>query len=160
MADLGVFADAHTVCFERLLLGTPERVWRHLTEPELLSHWLGIALLEPRVGGRVELHVSDAIVSGTVLEHDPPQRFACSWRARTLREDLDGLVAFSLDALRNDTRLVLRHTAHHVRSAAASASHWHARLDALAARLANRAAPDQTASAAAVLAEYAARLPA
>ncbi|HMJ12826.1 MAG TPA: SRPBCC domain-containing protein [Polyangiaceae bacterium] len=160
MHDPGVFLDLHTVCFERALPDAPERVWQHLTEPELLAHWLGLALLEQRVGGRVELQLSDAIVSGTVLEYVPSQRFACSWHRYGLNDEVRGLVAFRLEARAAGTRLVLRHAVSGARVAAAPASEWHARLDALDARLRGEPPIDHAARVASLLPVYEARLPA
>jgi uncharacterized protein YndB with AHSA1/START domain len=160
MADFGVIADVQTVCFERFFAGTPERVWEHLTDPELLVHWLGLGRLEPRAGGRLDLQVSDAVVSGTVLEYVPPQQLACSWHAGYTREDLDGLVAFELQARGTQTLLVLRHTVHGVRSLARAASQWHARLDALAALLTHAGGVDQSRREEEVFPAYAARVPA
>jgi uncharacterized protein YndB with AHSA1/START domain len=160
MADFGVFADVHTLCFERLLAGTPERVWQHLTEPELLIHWLGLACLDSRAGGRLDLQVSDAVVSGTFLEYVCPRRLACSWHARYTREHFDGLVAFQLESSGTHTLLVFRHTVYGLHSLARAASQWHARLDALAAQLTSSGGFDQTCRAEQVFGVYAARVPA
>lgn len=156
MTDFGMFTDARTVCFERLLPGTRERVWQHVTQPELLADWLGLARLEARPGGRLELHVSDAVVSGTVLVHVPPLRLACSWHASLTDQDFDGLVDIDLETHGAGTRLVLRVTAHGGRPAARVASAWHARLDALATLLVHGGPIDQAGRAEQVFPDYAA----
>jgi uncharacterized protein YndB with AHSA1/START domain len=156
MAELGVFTDPHTVTFERLLAAAPERVWQYWTEPELLAQWLGLARLEPHAGGRLDLQLSDAVVSGTILEYVAPQRLACSWRARYTSEHFEGLVACQLQASGAHSTLSLRHTVYGVRSLARAASQWHARLDALAALLTGAGSLDQTRRAEQLLATYAA----
>ena len=82
----GTLVDSTTVRFERLLPGPIERVWDHLTRPELLSTWLcKTASMDVRSGGRVELtmdhgddgipeNVKDKICILRGLEEDHPRR--------------------------------------------------------------------------------------
>lgn len=51
--------------FERRLRHSPERVWRLLTTPEGLAGWLAEAVIEPREGGRMDLHFT----------HPPSEQF-------------------------------------------------------------------------------------
>ena len=52
----GTLVDATTVRFERLLPGPIERVWDHLTRPELLTTWLSAAAsMDLRDGGKIQL---------------------------------------------------------------------------------------------------------
>ncbi len=52
----GTLVEPTTMRFERVLPGPIERVWDHLTKPELLATWLSVAAaMELREGGKVEL---------------------------------------------------------------------------------------------------------
>ena len=55
LADMGTILNEHAVRFERVLPASPDKVWEHLTNPELLKSWLAAGSIEPRIGGRVEL---------------------------------------------------------------------------------------------------------
>ncbi|MFF7153673.1 metalloregulator ArsR/SmtB family transcription factor [Streptomyces sp. NPDC008139] len=61
------WADGRTFGFERALAGSPEVVWRHLTESALLARWwapedlrVSELVFEARPGGRVVLEYRDA----------------------------------------------------------------------------------------------------
>src|SRR6185369_11197430 len=56
MNDYGVVLDASTVRFERVLPGPIERVWEFLTGPVQRAKWFAGGPMEPRVGGKLELH--------------------------------------------------------------------------------------------------------
>ncbi|MFC4626941.1 metalloregulator ArsR/SmtB family transcription factor [Promicromonospora alba] len=65
------WADDRSFAFHRSLAGSPEQVWRHLTEPSLLARWwapndLRVAELvfEARPGGRVVLEYRDVEDAG------------------------------------------------------------------------------------------------
>jgi uncharacterized protein YndB with AHSA1/START domain/DNA-binding transcriptional ArsR family regulator len=66
-ADADRWADGRTFAFDRLLPASPEDVWRHWVEPELLATWwappsLSVVrcALVPRRGGRALLEYADA----------------------------------------------------------------------------------------------------
>ncbi|MFD5586516.1 metalloregulator ArsR/SmtB family transcription factor [Streptomyces sp. NPDC127063] len=68
------WADARSFTFLRSLPGSPELVWRHLTEPSLLTHWwtpddLHVSELafEARPGGRIVQEYADAEAPDTVV---------------------------------------------------------------------------------------------
>lgn len=48
--------DGWEIRFERRLRHSPERVWNALTTPEGLACWLAEADIDPRPGGRMDLH--------------------------------------------------------------------------------------------------------
>lgn len=66
-ADDSGRADGRSFHFHRSLTGSPEQVWRQLTEPSLLAHWwapddlrVSELVFQARPGGRVVLEYRDA----------------------------------------------------------------------------------------------------
>ncbi|MDI3387617.1 metalloregulator ArsR/SmtB family transcription factor [Streptomyces sp. B-S-A8] len=108
-ADRQGWADGRTFDFHRPLAGSPGRVWRHLTEPDLLRRWwapddlrVSELVFEARPGGRVVLEYRDAgdadgtdLVAGrgagVVEEVRPGERLAYRLSPRLP----DGSVAFT-----------------------------------------------------------------
>lgn len=100
-----------SVRLERVYRHPPERVWRALTEPELLAQWLMPNDFEPRVGHRFTFRTDpgpgfDGIVRCEVLELDPPRTLAFSWKGGPL----DTVLRFTLESEGGGTRLRLEHT--------------------------------------------------
>ncbi|WP_433021966.1 metalloregulator ArsR/SmtB family transcription factor [Kribbella sp. CA-294648] len=65
-ADEPGWADARSFKFQRSIAGSPDLVWRHLTEPALLEHWwtpddlrISELVFEARPGGRLFLEYRD-----------------------------------------------------------------------------------------------------
>lgn len=57
-----------------------EDVFAHFTEAEALASWMGDrAVVEPRPGGRLVLHLGDRVVEGRYLEVDFPRRVVVTW---------------------------------------------------------------------------------
>ena len=90
----------------------PEKVWRALTDPELLASWLMPNDFEPRVGHRftfrtdpVPAHGFDGIVRCEVLELVPARRLRVSWAGG----GLDTTVTWDLVPEGRGTRLLLSH---------------------------------------------------
>lgn len=61
------WADGRSFAFRRSLAGSPEAVWRHLTEPDLLARWwtpddlrVSELVFEAREGGRIVQEYRDA----------------------------------------------------------------------------------------------------
>ncbi|WP_405532852.1 metalloregulator ArsR/SmtB family transcription factor [Streptomyces avidinii] len=61
------WADGRSFAFHRSLIGGPDLVWRHLTEPDLLARWwtpdelrVGELVFEAWPGGRIVLEYRDA----------------------------------------------------------------------------------------------------
>ena len=76
--DLGQMFRAPGVRFERRLPGPIEKVWAHLTQPGELPGWYGAgSVIEPRVGGRVELN--DGHIRGVVTQWRAPSKLAHTW---------------------------------------------------------------------------------
>jgi uncharacterized protein YndB with AHSA1/START domain len=85
--------------FERRLSHPVERVWRAITRPEEIVHWLADAELEPAEGGTVVLrwlNTPDQVVArGTVSVFEPPTLLELDTDAHgvlrwELEEDGDG----------------------------------------------------------------------
>ena len=86
----------------------PEKVWRALTEPELLQRWLMKTDLKLQVGQQFEFRREplphwDGVVHCQLLEIEAPRFIKYTWRAL----GLDTAVSFSLEEMRGGTRLTL-----------------------------------------------------
>ncbi len=88
----------------------PEEVWRSLTEPGELSHWLADdAYLDLRPGGDVRMRTEGGEQrTGWVEEADPARRLAFWWR--TGEDDEPTRVEFELEEDADGTRVVLTET--------------------------------------------------
>ena len=59
---------------------TPTEVFPYLTDPTLLTRWMGDnADLEPAVGGAYAVDITGVPIRGTFLEVNPPHRLVFSW---------------------------------------------------------------------------------
>ena len=130
---------AAAVRFERRLRHPIDAVWRVVTRPEELAHWLPCPVeLELRPGGPMRFVFGpDYELDGEVLELDPPRRFAFRWGKDVLR--------LTLEPTADGTVLELLHVLHEegAPGAAKTAAGWHLCLDALERRVAG----EQAASA-------------
>ena len=128
-ADDAGWADGRTFDFSRSLVATPEVVWRHLTEPDLLAAWwtpddlrVSELVFEARPGGRIVLEYrdredvdgSDVVVGraeGTVDEVVPCQEL--SYRSSPMLPDgtpaFTAYVDLELRATDSGTYLDVRH---------------------------------------------------
>ena len=71
------FTHAHMVRFERSIEATPDKVWSVLTNVRLLPGWYGEGVIEPRVGGKVEL--MGGHIRGTVTQRQPSRKLIYTW---------------------------------------------------------------------------------
>jgi uncharacterized protein YndB with AHSA1/START domain len=78
---------AETVVVDCDLDESPHKVWRALTEAELMAAWLGANDIRPEVGCRFEVRAAPdaAPVACEVLEVEPDRSLTYSWRET--RED-------------------------------------------------------------------------
>jgi uncharacterized protein YndB with AHSA1/START domain len=88
-----------------------ERVWRALTDPELLADWLMPNDFQPEVGHTFQFRSDpapgwDGIVHCKVLELEAPHRLAMSWKGGMI----DTVVTFTLEEVAEGTKLRLDHT--------------------------------------------------
>ena len=90
----------------------PEKVWRTLTEPDLLAKWLMPNDIAPRVGHRFTFQTDpvpaagfDGVVHCEVLAVEKNRRISYAWRGG----QIDTVVTWTLTATAAGTRLHLEH---------------------------------------------------
>lgn len=86
--------DEAPLSFECDLPDPPEKVWRALTEPELLAAWLMPNDIKAEAGSRFAFAGSDAPIECEVLEAEPGRLLRYSWRERPGAKDADQFPAF------------------------------------------------------------------
>jgi len=153
--DFGAATAPDTVRLVRRLPGPVERVWAYLTDPELRGKWLASGAMEPRVGGRVELHFEHARLSnvieqvpdkyrgqeisdvtGRVVRWEPPRVLAYTWGESRGGESE---VTFELSPRDDDVQLVVMHRRLANRKEMTGvAAGWHTHLGILIDHLAGR----------------------
>ena len=76
----------------------PEKVWRALTQPELVAAWLGPNDIAPEVGHRFALEPTpDKPVDCEILEADPERRLSWRWREADERGGMvDSTITFEV----------------------------------------------------------------
>lgn len=103
--------QSHTLRFDLDLAHPPEKVWRALTEPALLSEWLlPIIHLELTPGAPFTFQAPpqpdwDGVVNGRVLEHHAPTKLVYAW----VVGDIDTTVTFTLAPTPAGTHLAIAH---------------------------------------------------
>jgi uncharacterized protein YndB with AHSA1/START domain len=107
-------SQTERIAFEFDLHHSPEKVWRALTDPVLLSEWLlpvlGLKLeLEP--GSAFELKAQpqpgwDGLVHCRMLEIDAPRKLSFTW----IVGEIDTIVTFALRPTDSGTHLTLVHS--------------------------------------------------
>jgi uncharacterized protein YndB with AHSA1/START domain len=157
MNKYGIVTKPGTIRFERLLPGPVERVWAYLIESEKKEEWLAAGDVEPRVGGKVDLHFEhrklsqhdDPIpekyrhmeegtsVAGRVTQCDPPRLLSYTWGEVTGEESE---VTFELKPQGEEVLLILTHRrlGDNRDTLISVASGWHTHLGILSDRLNNR----------------------
>jgi uncharacterized protein YndB with AHSA1/START domain len=91
---------------------SPEEVFPYLTDPELLTLWLGDwADTTPQPGGRFAINMGDTKVRGTYVLISPPHRVAFTWGVPDNTELPEGssTVEIYLTADGDDTIVDLTH---------------------------------------------------
>jgi len=103
-------ANTESVVVECDLPDSPEKVWRALTDRELVARWLMPGDIRPEVGARFQLRPTDTQKAGEpaplqceVLEAEPGRRLR--WRQREPAESaparvfIDSVVTFDLSGI-------------------------------------------------------------
>lgn len=80
--------------FECDLPDPPEKVWRALTQPELLAAWMMPNDMKAEAGSRFAFAGPDAPIECEVLEAEPGRLLRYSWRERPADKGADQLPAF------------------------------------------------------------------
>jgi uncharacterized protein YndB with AHSA1/START domain len=102
-------SQTESISFEFDLQHSPERVWRALTEPALLTEWLlPVAELELEPGAAFTFKTQaypgwDGIVNCRILEIDAHKKLSYTWGAG----GMDNVVTFTLTPTASGTRLSL-----------------------------------------------------
>ena len=143
------YTELATLRIQRLLPGPIERVWAYLTEGELRRKWLAAGDMELEVGAPFEFvwrndelsersgqrppgFDEETRLKCEITELDPPRRIGFTWGST-------GGVTFELERQGDDVLLTVTHRRAPDRPTLLNVSSgWHAHLDVLAARLANR----------------------
>jgi uncharacterized protein YndB with AHSA1/START domain len=105
-------SDARTVRVDEFLPHTPARVWKALTDPDLLAKWLMPNDFRPVVGHRFTFRTHprpgtgfDGVVHCEVLAAEPERLLRYTWRGGSL----DTTVTWTLAPEGRGTRLFLEH---------------------------------------------------
>ncbi|MEU7767436.1 SRPBCC family protein [Nocardia sp. NPDC049190] len=165
MSEYCTLVSPDTIRIEREVRGPIERVWAFLTEPDRRKTWLAAGGVEPRVGGAVE-HVfrnaeltgpprgtvDEHLIEGTVLAWEPPRLLSYTW-------DDGSDVTFELTPVGDRVRLVVTHRRIADRDGLVYyGAGWHAHLNLLVDRLADRTPPHFDDVMTDLRVEYAARI--
>ncbi len=109
-------AETQSISMEYDLPYPPAKVWRALTEPELLAKWIMVNDMRPLVGHSFTFKAEptpwwDGIVNCEVLEVDLHKRLRYWWRSGPESSPLDTVVTFTLTPTPSGgTRLALEHS--------------------------------------------------
>lgn len=108
-ADLTAPAQHESISFEFDLQHAPQKVWRALTDPALLTEWLlPVVGLELEPGAAFMFKAPpqpgwDGVVNCRFLEIEPQKKLSWSW----VVGDIATVVTFTLTPTANGTRLSL-----------------------------------------------------
>jgi uncharacterized protein YndB with AHSA1/START domain len=112
LTDATARGQTQTIAFELDLHHPPEKVWRALTEPELMREWLlpvvGLKL-EPDATFTLEAPPQpgwDGIVQCRMREIAPLRKLSYAW----VVGDIDTVVTFTVTPTESGTRLSLAHS--------------------------------------------------
>jgi uncharacterized protein YndB with AHSA1/START domain len=93
--------ETRSVAMERELAHPPEKVWRALTEPDLIADWLMRTDFEPRVGRPFQLVGDWGAVACEVREVEPNRLLVYTWAAH----GLESVVTWTLSPAGRGTML-------------------------------------------------------
>jgi uncharacterized protein YndB with AHSA1/START domain len=100
-----------TVVMERVFPHAPEKVWRALTESQLVAQWLMKNDFEPVVGRRFQLRSDpvpnwDGVIECEVLVVEPAKRLSYTWSTMGMGSE----VLFTLTPADGGTRVRMEHS--------------------------------------------------
>ncbi len=93
--------ETRSVVIEREIAFPPEKIWRALTQPQLIAEWLMKNDFEPVVDHRFSLRADWGAVDCQVLIVEPNKRLSYTWSAYGLRS----VVTWTLTATGKGTHL-------------------------------------------------------
>jgi uncharacterized protein YndB with AHSA1/START domain len=112
--------QARSIVVEKTLPHPPEKIWRTLTQAELIGQWLMPNDFVPKVGHRFTFKTKpmgdwDGTVHCEVLDYDPPRLLRYSWVGGSKSNDaygsrLDSVVTWTLTPAPGGTHLRMEHT--------------------------------------------------
>lgn len=112
MNEAAAATDTRTVTLEREFAHPPEKVWRALTQPELIAEWLMKNDFKPVVGQRFNFRADpmpgwNGVTDCEVLAVDPPRKLAYTWNAsgEEAANGIKTVVTFTLTPTRSGTLL-------------------------------------------------------
>ncbi len=111
VTDTTARSQTESVSFDFELQHPPQKVWRALTDPELLAEWLlPVVGFELAAGAAFTFHAQpqpgwDGVVKCRVLEIEEPRKLSYAW---VVGDDwLDTVVTFTLTPAGTGTRMTL-----------------------------------------------------
>jgi uncharacterized protein YndB with AHSA1/START domain len=110
LVDKTARSQSESISFEFDLPHAPEKVWRALTDPALLTEWLLPVFdlkLQPEAAFTFKTQPQpgwDGIVNCRILEIDAPRKVSYAW---VVGDALDTVVTFTLTPTASGTRLSL-----------------------------------------------------
>lgn len=98
--------ETRTLVVEREFAHPPERLWRALTQSDLLAEWIMPNDFRPEVGERFEMVAEWGKVEGEVLAIEPLRSLSYRWNGPGLKS----VVHWTLEATPAGTRLRMEQT--------------------------------------------------
>ena len=99
-------AETRTVVIERDIAYPPEKIWRALTQPQLIAQWLMKNDFNPVVGQRFTLSQDWGSIDCQVLAIEPNKALSYTWAAL----GLESVVTWTLTATSTGTHLRMEHS--------------------------------------------------
>lgn len=99
-------AEMRTLVVEREFAHPPDRIWRALTQSDLLTEWIMPNDFRAEVGERFEMAAEWGKVEGEVLAIDPQRSLSYRWNG----PGLESVVNWTLDETPAGTRLRMEQT--------------------------------------------------
>jgi uncharacterized protein YndB with AHSA1/START domain len=104
-------ASTRTLTIERELPHPPEKVWRALTESQLIQEWLMGNDFQPEVGHRFKFRSTpvpnwDGVIDSQVLVIEPVSRLSYSWGTM----GMESVVTWTLTPTASGTHVRMEHS--------------------------------------------------
>jgi uncharacterized protein YndB with AHSA1/START domain len=122
-------AATRSIIVERTMPHPPEKVWRTLTQPELIAEWLMPNDFDPRPGACFTFRAKpmgdwNGIVHCEITAFEPPRRLAYTWKGGSSANlaygtVLDSVVEWTLTPVPGGTLVKMEHSGFGPRNASA-----------------------------------------